>query len=77
MNKIQETVLSRMQDLPTSAQEVVLWFVEQLQQSHVPSSKELLDAMLIAGLESGDAIEATDEWWAEQRLALAQRNQPQ
>ena len=77
MNEIQETVLSRMQDLPTSSQEALLWSVEQLQQSHVPSSKELLDAMLIAGLESGDAIEVTDKWWEAQRLALAQRNQTQ
>jgi hypothetical protein len=41
----------------------VLWFVEQLQQSYVLSSKELLDAMLIAGLEGEDAIEVTNEWW--------------
>jgi hypothetical protein len=76
MNKIQESVLDKMQALPTPAQEAVLWFVEQLQQSHVPSSQEMLDAMLLAGLDSGEPIEVTEEWWEQQRIALQQR-QPQ
>jgi len=77
MNKIQESVLDKMQALPTQAQEAVLWFVEQLQQSHVPSSQEMLDAMLLAGLDSGEPIEVTDEWWAQQRIALQQRQTQQ
>jgi hypothetical protein len=77
MNKIQETVLAKMQALPTPDQQAVLWFVEQLQQSHVPSSQEMLDAMLLAGFDSGEPIEVTDEWWKQQRIALQQRQAQQ
>lgn len=35
-----------------------------------------VDALLIEGLDSGDAIEATDDWWAQKRAQISDRIQP-
>jgi antitoxin ParD1/3/4 len=36
-----------------------------------------LDDLLIEGLESGDAIEVTDQWWEEKRQQLLERARQQ
>ncbi|OIP67951.1 MAG: addiction module antitoxin [Oscillatoriales cyanobacterium CG2_30_40_61] len=40
------------------------------------NAKQQLEEMLIAGLDSGDPIEITDDWWENKRAELIQ-NLPQ
>lgn len=34
------------------------------------SQQDRIEALLVEGLESGEPIEATDEWWEQKRSAL-------
>jgi len=35
-----------------------------------------IEALLVEGLESGEAVEATDDWWEQKRTQLVARFQP-
>jgi antitoxin ParD1/3/4 len=43
---------------------------ELIHQDQKRKDKEHLESLLIAGLESGEAIEVTDEWWEQKRTYL-------
>ncbi|MBW4540329.1 MAG: hypothetical protein KME43_14455 [Myxacorys chilensis ATA2-1-KO14] len=77
----EEQLLEYWRKLPSDAQHQVLEFTRSLQTEDnsldlgVPEhltiqSREHLDQLLQAGLESGDSIEVTDEWWAQKRDQL-------
>ena len=38
-------------------------------------TQENLEELLIAGLESGEVIEVTDEWWEQKRMQLINQQQ--
>lgn len=40
-------------------------------------AKSRLEELLIEGLESGEPIEITDEWWEQKRTALVERLHPE
>jgi hypothetical protein len=78
----EEQLLKYWRKLPSDAQQQVLEFTRVLQ---VDSSSDLslgapehltiksrhqLDRLLQEGLESGDPIELTDEWWVQKRNQL-------
>lgn len=44
-----------------------------ISQAHKQAQQEQLEAMLLDGLESGEPIEVTDEWWEQKRAQLVQR----
>ncbi len=37
--------------------------------------QERIESLLVAGLESGEPIEATDDWWEQKRTQLVARSQ--
>jgi antitoxin ParD1/3/4 len=39
------------------------------------AQQERIESLLLEGLESGEPIEATDDWWQEKRDRLAERFQ--
>jgi antitoxin ParD1/3/4 len=52
-----------------NASEYIYYLVEQEQER---LAREQVEAMLLEGLESGEAIEVTDEWWQQKRDRLIQ-----
>ena len=48
-----------------------------IRQAQKQAAQEKLDSLLIEGLESGESIEVTDEWWQEkqERLVKLRRKQ--
>ncbi|MBN3910252.1 MAG: type II toxin-antitoxin system ParD family antitoxin [Nostoc sp. NMS1] len=42
---------------------------ELIYQDKKRKEQEHLESLLIAGLESGEAIEVTDEWWEQKRTS--------
>lgn len=77
----EEQLLEYWRKLPSDAQHQVLEFTRSLQtEANSPDlgapehlsiqSREHLDRMLREGLESGDSIEVTDDWWAQKRDQL-------
>lgn len=44
-----------------------------IRQAQKKAEQEKLEAMLLAGLESGEKLEITDEWWEQKRAQLMQR----
>jgi antitoxin ParD1/3/4 len=54
----------------SSASEYIYYLVEQEQER---LAREQVEAMLLEGLESGAAIEVTDEWWQEKHDRLIQQ----
>jgi antitoxin ParD1/3/4 len=71
-----------------SAEEVVAALIECAQEGqieeadrHTPkhltvTSREHLDMLLREGMESGDTIEVTDEWWVAKRQHLLGNDRP-
>ncbi|PZV10657.1 MAG: type II toxin-antitoxin system ParD family antitoxin [Leptolyngbya sp.] len=51
----------------SNASEYIYYLVEQEQER---LAREQVEAMLLEGLESGEAIEVTDEWWQQKRDRL-------
>lgn len=51
----------------SNASEYIYYLVEQEQER---LAREQVEAMLLEGLESGEAIKVTDEWWQEKRDRL-------
>jgi antitoxin ParD1/3/4 len=41
------------------------------------SQQKLIESMLLDGVESGEPIEATDDWWNQKRAQLEQMHQPE
>lgn len=83
----EEQLLEYWRKLPSDAQHQVLEFTRSLQTKidsadlgapeHLTiQSREHLDQLLQEGLESGDPIEVTEEWWAQKRDRLF-NNPPQ
>ncbi|BAS57990.1 hypothetical protein NIES2135_26270 [Leptolyngbya boryana NIES-2135] len=77
----EEQLLEYWRKLPSDAQHQVLEFTRSLQtEDNSPDlgapehltirSREHLDQLLQEGLESGDSIEVTDDWWAQKRDLL-------
>jgi hypothetical protein len=77
----EEQLLEYWRKLPSEAQHQVLEFTRSLQiedngpdlgapQHLTIQSREHLDQLLQAGLESGAPIEVTDDWWAQKRDRL-------
>jgi antitoxin ParD1/3/4 len=54
----------------STASEYIRHLIRQAQKQ---AEKERLETLLIEGLESGDPIEVTDEWWEEKRTQLVDR----
>lgn len=44
-----------------------------IQQDHNQAAQMKLEAMLLEGLDSGQPIEVTDEWWENKRTELVER----
>lgn len=44
-----------------------------IRQDQKRAAQAKLETMLLEGLDSGEAIEVTDEWWEQKRAALVQR----
>ncbi|MBW4499534.1 MAG: type II toxin-antitoxin system ParD family antitoxin [Scytonema hyalinum WJT4-NPBG1] len=44
-----------------------------IRQAQKKADQEKLEAMLLEGLESGEPIEVTDEWWEQKRAQMMQR----
>ena len=55
----------------SNASEYIYYLVEQEQER---LAREQVEAMLLEGLESGEAIEVTDEWWQQKRDRLIQQS---
>jgi len=75
MTNIQELVLVKMQALSTEQQQSVLQFIDQISSSELSNPKHI-EELLLEGLESlerGEGIEATDQWWEQERNALIKR----
>jgi hypothetical protein len=84
----EEQLLEYWRKLPSDAQQQVLEFTRLLQAGSSPDlllgapeqltikSHHQLDRLLQEGLESGDPIELTDEWWVQKRNRLF-NNPPQ
>jgi antitoxin ParD1/3/4 len=54
----------------STASEYIRHLIRQAQKQ---AEKERLETLLIEGLESGEPIEVTDEWWEEKRTQLVDR----
>ena len=54
------------------------YFRQLIRDDQKRKARERLEELLLEGLESGDPIEITPEWWEEKRARLyrAQRGQP-
>ncbi|MBW4563357.1 MAG: YoaH family protein [Mojavia pulchra JT2-VF2] len=46
------------------------YLLELINQDQQRQAKENIEELLIEGLESGEAIEVTDEWWEQKRIRL-------
>jgi len=70
MTNIQQLVLIKMQSLSTDRQQSVLQFVQEI--SNPQSERQLEEQLLevLDSLERGEGIEATDEWWEQERNFL-------
>lgn len=44
-----------------------------IRQAQKKAEEQKLEAMLLEGLDSGEAIEVTDEWWEKKRAQITQR----
>ncbi|BAZ05941.1 type II toxin-antitoxin system ParD family antitoxin [Calothrix sp. NIES-3974] len=44
-----------------------------IRQAQKKAEEQKLEAMLLEGLDSGEAIEVTDEWWEKKRAQIKQR----
>ncbi|MEM9119455.1 MAG: type II toxin-antitoxin system ParD family antitoxin [Cyanobacteria bacterium P01_F01_bin.56] len=53
-----------------SASEYVAGLIEREQER--VAQQEKIEALLIEGLDSGEPIEATDDWWAAKRARLVE-----
>jgi hypothetical protein len=74
MTNIQQFVLIKMQSLSTAQQQSVLQFVQEISN---PQSERQLEEHLLQGLDSlerGEGIEATEEWWEQERSYLRELN---
>lgn len=69
MTNIQQLVLVKMQALSTDQQQSVLQFIEEISS---PSNMQLEEQLLegLDSLERGEGIEATEEWWEQERNFL-------
>jgi antitoxin ParD1/3/4 len=54
----------------STASEYIRHLIRQEQEKQ---AQKRLEALLIEGLDSGDPIEITDEWWENKRTELAKR----
>ncbi len=73
MNNIQQLVFEKMKTLSIPHQESVLYFIEELLAPNSIKSDEQIEELLIEGIDSldrGEGIEATDEWWEQERDRL-------
>jgi hypothetical protein len=78
----EEQLLEYWRKLSVEAQQQVLELTRLLQPDSLPDpsvgapdlltiqSRQQLDRLLQEGLESGDSIELTDEWWVQKRSQL-------
>ncbi|BAZ40739.1 putative addiction module antidote protein, CopG/Arc/MetJ family [Calothrix sp. NIES-4101] len=46
-----------------------------IRQAQKKAEEKKLEAMLLEGLDSGESIEVTDEWWEQKRSQIMQRFQ--
>ncbi len=46
------------------------YLIELINQDQQRKAQEYTEELLIEGLESGEAIEVTDEWWEQKRTHL-------
>jgi antitoxin ParD1/3/4 len=44
-----------------------------IRQAQKQSQQEKLEAMILEGVDSGEPIEVTDEWWEQKRAHLTER----
>jgi antitoxin ParD1/3/4 len=58
----------------TSANEYVHHLILREQERIV--QQERIESLLVAGLESGEPIEATKDWWEQKRIQMVERFQP-
>jgi antitoxin ParD1/3/4 len=56
-----------------SANEYVYHLV--LREQERIAQQERIESLLVEGLESGEPVEATDDWWEQKRIQLAERFQ--
>jgi hypothetical protein len=80
----EELLLEYWRELPSETQDQVLETIRSLQPHHddldligpehlIIRSKEHLNELITEGLNSGEPIEVTDEWWAEKRRRLLEQ----
>lgn len=73
MNNIQELVIDKVKALSLNQQKTVLYFIDRILSPNVINSDRELENLLIEGVDSldrGEGIEATDEWWEQERNLL-------
>ena len=73
MNNIQELVIDKVKALSINQQKTVLYFIDRILSPNVINSDRELENLLIEGVDSldrGEGIEATDEWWEQERDRL-------
>ena len=73
MNNIQELVIDKVKALSLNQQKTVLYFIDRILSPNVINSDRELENLLIEGVDSldrGEGIEATDEWWEQERDRL-------
>uniref|UniRef100_UPI0030D6D21D ribbon-helix-helix domain-containing protein n=1 Tax=Calothrix sp. NIES-2098 TaxID=1954171 RepID=UPI0030D6D21D len=46
------------------------YLLDLINQDQQRQAQENIEELLIEGLESGDSIEVTDEWWEQKRIYL-------
>ena len=73
MNNIQELVIDKVKALSLNQQKTVLYFIDRILSPNIINSDQELEKLLIEGVDSldrGEGIEATDEWWEQERNLL-------
>jgi hypothetical protein len=73
MNNIQELVIDKVKALSINQQKSVLNFIDRILSPNIINSDQELEKLLIEGVDSldrGEGIEATDEWWEQERNLL-------
>ncbi|GBO56195.1 hypothetical protein APA_4525 [Pseudanabaena sp. lw0831] len=73
MNNIQELVIDKVKALSINQQKSVLNFIDRILSPNIINSDQELEKLLIEGVDSldrGEGIEATDEWWEQERDRL-------
>ena len=73
MNNIQELVIDKVKALSLNQQKTVLYFIDRILSPNVINSDRELENLLIEGVDSldrGEGIEATDDWWEQERDRL-------